>query len=59
MRHLKTIGIMVGAILAFIILLGAGGACFGFNNTFTAICLIIFIVFLLVQAYISIYKHLK
>lgn len=50
---------MVGAILAFIILLGAGGACFGFNNTFTAICLIIFIVFLLVQAYISIYKHLK
>ena len=59
LNHLKTLGTIIGGILAFIILCGAMVACLGAKGDFYAVCLIIFILFLFVIAYIDIYKYFK
>lgn len=59
MNHLKTLGTIIGGILAFIILCGALLGSLGAKGDFYAVCLIIFILFLFIMAYIDIHKYFK
>ena len=58
-NHLKTLGIIIGGILAFAVSMGTMTATFGDDSVFSKICLICFLIFMFCAVYISIYKHLK
>lgn len=58
-NHLKTLGILIGSIVGFLILIFALMGCFGWENIFAKISLLTFVLFLLAQGYISIYKRIK